>query len=448
MKYLLVVHDVYKEDNDFPLAEAYLAAILREKGHEVSVYCMDVFHQSNSELARYINHNNFDYVGIGFMSARYIETVRPLCHYIKKNCDIKLILGGHGPSAIPEFTLKDSKADIVIVGEAENIIWDLKDKEGVIQGFPVQDLDNLPRPAYDLFPINFYINNKQHPGQLPEEKSINISTSRGCVNKCTFCYRMEKGIRLRKINKVVDEIEYLHDQYGITYFYMTDELFVLSKARIKKFRDELAKRNLKISYWCNSRVNIIDEELLILLKESGCKFINYGFETMDQTVLDGINKNTTVEQNINAAELTNKCGIQMGLNFIWGMPYDSAKSLRDNVEFIEKYNGYEQLRTIRPVTPYPGCPLYYKAIEDGKLDGPEDFFKKFINSDLIMVNFTDMDLKDMYSVLLECNEDLIYDHYLNTTGNCLDGYDLVNQFRDLYSGKITKFRGARKYEKK
>ncbi|GAI71844.1 unnamed protein product, partial [marine sediment metagenome] len=82
-------------------------------------------------------------------------------------------------------------------------------------------------------------------------------------------------------------------------------------------------------------------------------------------------------------------------------------TLWENVEFIKKYNMYWQVRTIRPVTSYPGCPLYYKAIEDGLLDGPEDFYNKFCNSDLITINFTDMDKKKMHKELFLANSELI-----------------------------------------
>ena len=159
-------------------------------------------------------------------------------------------------------------------------------------------------------------------------------------------------------------------------------------------------------------------------------------------------KNTTVEQNIRAAEIARKIGIGLGLNFIWGNKGDTAESLRKNVELIKKYNTYDQIRTIRPVTPYPGCELYYEAIERGLLSGPDNFFNKFKNSDLLTVNFTDIPEKEFYQLLFEANKELILDHYAQTTKNTEEANNLIQSFYNLYFKGETKFRGARHYEKK
>ncbi len=98
-----------------------------------------------------------------------------------------------------------------------------------------------------------------------------------------------------------------------------------------------------------------------------------GFESTDQNVLDQMNKRVDVNQNAKTVEIAIKYKIGTGLNFIWGMPGDNEKTLRSNAEFIKKYNQYDQVRTIRPVTPYPGSPLYDVAVSQGHLSGPGDF---------------------------------------------------------------------------
>jgi anaerobic magnesium-protoporphyrin IX monomethyl ester cyclase len=168
-------------------------------------------------------------------------------------------------------------------------------------------------------------------------------------------------------------------------------------------------------------------------------------ESSDQKVLNLMNKNTTVQQNIKAAEITKKAGIGLGLNFIWGNIGDTEESLKNNVKLIQEYNSYDQLRTIRSVTPYPGCDLYYEAIKKGLLSGPEDFFNKFKNSDLLLVNFTDIPEKEFYRLLHEANKELILDHFSHTTKNMEQAHTLINDFYNLYFGKKAKFRGARHY---
>jgi len=310
------------------------------------------------------------------------------------------------------------------------------------------DLDSIPFPEWSLFPMEKYTNCMKLYDFKENDKALGILTSRGCINRCNFCYRMERGIRLRSMDNLVEEMRLLGERYGVNYFPMYDELFNFPKKRILEFKEAIEKNNLKIKYSCNARVDIFDEESAIWLKESGCKLLNFGFESSDQNVLNLMKKNTTVEQNIRALEIARKVGVGMGLNFIWGNKGDTAKSLRGNVDLIKKYNTYDQVRTIRPVTPYPGCDLYYEAVEKGLLSGPEDFFNKFKNSDLLTVNFTDIPEDEFYKLLFEANKDLITDHYMHTVGNMDEANRLIQSFSDLYFEGKTDFRGARHYEKK
>jgi anaerobic magnesium-protoporphyrin IX monomethyl ester cyclase len=94
--------------------------------------------------------------------------------------------------------------------------------------------------------------------------------------------------------------------------------------------------------------------------------------------------------------------IHLGLNVIWGNIGDNAETLRKVVDFIVKYTTYVQLRTIRPVTPYPGSPLYYYAIEQGLLEGSKDFYEReHVNSDLFTVNLTEHSDEECYQLLHE-----------------------------------------------
>jgi len=129
---------------------------------------------------------------------------------------------------------------------------------------------------------------------------------------------MERGIRFRSIENVLEEMKILKQKYGITYFQFQDELFIFSKKRALDFYQGFKKNNLKIKFYCQARVDIFDEETAICLKESGCQFLNFGMESSDQNVLNLMKKNTTVEQNIKAAEIARKVDIGLGLNFIWG----------------------------------------------------------------------------------------------------------------------------------
>lgn len=469
---LFIIHDLYQEDNHFPLGVAYLSAMLKKNNAEVKVFCQDIFHYTNQELADYISQEEHDLIGVGFMATRFNETIRELCKVINENKKgAWLVLGGFGPAPIPEYMLSETRADIITTGEAEETIAELlncktqgtpsfSNVKGIayqINGKiytnekrkPIFHLDSIPFPAWSLFPMDRYTTCLNLFNMEKDDKVLGILTSRGCVGKCSFCYRMEKGIRVRSIDNVIEEMKILKERYGVNYFFIQDELFVFSKKRIFEFAKALQKNNLKIKFACDCRVDIFDEEIAKCMVDIGCQFFDFGFESADQEVLNKMHKKVTVEQNIRAAEIVNKFkGIGMGLNFLWGNFGDTEKTIRKNVDFIKKYNTYHHLRTIKPVTPYPGSPLYYEAIKMGKLKGPEDFFEKFKNSDLLTVNFTNIPDENFYQLLLEANKELIINHYKNTQGNINEANELIETFRKLYSGEIKNFRGARHYERK
>lgn len=464
---LFIVHDVYQTDNHFPLGIGYMAAILRENGVDVEIYSQDIFHYSNEELGIFLRKKDFDLIGVGFLGARFNETILNLCNIINKEKKTAwLVLGGHGPTPISEYILKQTNVEIVVLGEAENTILDLLKckinngdlstlngiayRKGEVirknqRGDPIKNLDSIPFPEWSLFPMKSYATCLNLYRMEKGDRVLDITTSRGCTNRCNFCYRMEKGIRLRSIENVITEMKILNEKYAINYFLINDEMFISSPHRIFEFRDALEENNLKIKFSCAARVDIFDEEIAKCLKDCGCQFLNFGMESMNQNVLNLMKKHTTIEQNILAAEITKKFGIGIGLNFIFGNRGDTERTLKDNVEAIKKFNSYDQLRTIRPVTPYPGSDLYYEAIRDGLLSGPNDFFIKFLNSDLLTVNFTDIPNDKFYKMLFDANKELIKDHFKNTTKDMKVAEEITTQFHELYFGNRISFRGSRHY---
>ena len=124
------------------------------------------------------------------------------------------------------------------------------------------------------------------------------------------------------------------------------------------------------------------------MKKAGCVFINYGIEAIDNDVLKNMKKSLTTEIIIKGIQATLDAGVSPGFNIIFGNIGDNRQTLKKGVDFLLKYDDGSQMRTIRPVTPYPGSPLYYYAIENGLLKDCEDFYEnKHTNSDLLAINF-------------------------------------------------------------
>jgi radical SAM superfamily enzyme YgiQ (UPF0313 family) len=467
---LLIVHDVYQEYNFFPLGAGYLAAVLEKNHYSVEVYCMDVFHYTNEQLTEKLDESEYDIIGCGFMAARYTETIVDLCKVVnahKKNA--WFVLGGFGPSPISEFIVEDTGCDIVAMGEGEETIVELMKQKlsdtpalASVLGITYRDgdnikknerrplpkdLDSFPFPAWHLFPMEKYLKSARRKHVEDDDNVCSVLTSRGCVARCSFCYRLEKGMRIRSLDNVVEEFLELQRRYGVTVFRMEDELCFCSKKRILDFEKKLTENNLKVKLIGQVRADIFDEEVVKSLKRTGLIFANVGFESSSQEVLKYINKNVTIEQNINTLELCKQEDIPVGLNFVCNFPPETKKDIMGNVKLMLKYTNYSNIRTIRPVTPYPGSPMYYEALQKGLLKGPKDFFDKFRNSDLIHTNFTRYTNDELFEILLEANSILIKDYFENTNGDMDAADELIDQFRSLYTGKNEKFRGTKVHAK-
>ncbi|MCR4275190.1 MAG: B12-binding domain-containing radical SAM protein [Candidatus Wolfebacteria bacterium] len=462
MKVLLVAYDNDSHISFFPLGLAYLASACRLAGHEVRIYNQDVYHWPEEHLTNFLNNEAWDVIGVGVIGGYYQYRKLLKISVAINNSKNRpfFVIGGHGPSPEPEYFLKKTGADAVVIGEGEETFVELlsvletsrsfKDISGIAffdcdNGQFVQnkrreliaDINRIPFPAWDLFPMEHYALARM-PNILNSQRCMIMLSGRGCKFKCNFCYRMDQGLRIRSSRSIVEEIKTLQDCYQIDYFAFYDELLMNSEQRVKELCQVFLDANLKINWECNGRLNYAKPDVLRLMKKSGCVFINYGIESMDEAALKRMNKALTVKQIESGIRNTLMVGISPGFNIIFGNIGETAQSLRMGLEFLLKYDDHSQLRTIRPVTPYPGSPLYYYAIEKGLLDGPEDFYeRKHLNSDLLAVNFTDMSDDKVHRLLFEVNKKLIEKFHIDQSERHIEAA------ARLYLEKNVNFRGFR-----
>lgn len=460
MRILLVVYDNGSYISWFPQGLAYIAAIYKKAGHEVFIYNQDVYHYTDEHLSEYIKKNSFDVVGVSVIAGYY--QYRKLLRISEAINSVPnrpfYIIGGHGPSPEPEYFLRKTGADAVVIGEGEKTAAELIDaiqgrKElAEVKGIAylkddklivnerqplIEDIDSIPFPAYEMFPMDHY-SLLRMPNICGNERCIPVLSGRGCTFKCNFCYRMDTGFRPRSADNIIEEIKLLKKDYNVSYIAFSDELLMSSVKRTEELCGAFIKSNLNIKWDCNGRLNYARPDVLKLMKEAGCVFINYGIESVDNTVLKNMNKALTLNQIIKGVENTIEAGISPGLNIIFGNIGDNRETLQSGVDFLLKYDDHSQMRTIRPVTPYPGSPLYYYAIEKGLLKDVEDFYEnKHLNSDLLAINFTDMTDQEFHRMLLRANTTLMKRYFKNKLN------EGIRTAENLYLNGDTNFRGFR-----
>ena len=363
------------------LGIGYMAAVLEQYDIDVDVLDASALDLTYDEIGEEILKRNPDVVsisaltptiGVALDSADKIKQVKP---------DTVVVLGGYHPTFEFKSVLEEPSVDVVVRGEGEYTLlelvqaiennMDLKNVQGLafhdeddgslvltLDRPIIEDLDELPFPAFHLFPMEKY-------------KILNITTNvativttRGCPMQCSFCSSAAlhgHKLRRRSVGNVVDEVEMrLRDQNIDTIAFM-DDTFTLNKRFVYDFCDEIKRRNLKFWWGCTSRVDTLDEELLQAMKDAGCITIFIGVESADQQMLENMNKKITVSKTENAFRLARKVGIRTIASCVIGMPEDTRKSIKQTIEFVKKLNPNYALYSI--ATPYPGTRFYNETFK-------------------------------------------------------------------------------------
>lgn len=419
-------------NNDFPYGALYIASSLMEEGHEVRIESCDLERFDYPELARRVTEYKPDVIGISSVMCTAYKYVKHTTLSLKKEFpDIKIIVGG-GLGSAAEMLLKNSGADIVVIGEGDITIKELAEriakkeayhdvagivfKEGdtIIETQPrssIKNLDILKYPAFDLIDMSRYLidtnftikglryyknPDKRFFDSHRSKKMLRIIVSRGCISRCIFCYRPTAGLRHFSFRYIFDYLEYLIDRFKVNIFSFGDECFAPSKAWNWQFLEELRKRKLDIMFQVlGMRVDTVDYDILRGFKEMGCWMIEYGIESGSQKMLDIMGKGITVQQNTEVAEWTKKAGIYMSPNFLFGMPGETSETINESIEFLKKLNYGPYLYQYAYVLAVPGTLLYDYAKVTGLIKNEEKYLEglydvtiqNLVNTD-VFINFT------------------------------------------------------------
>jgi anaerobic magnesium-protoporphyrin IX monomethyl ester cyclase len=270
-----------------------------------------------------------------------------------------------------EILSESSEVDIVVRGEGELTLLELMQhvsNSGNLQGIDgitfrknkqiirtpnrpfIQNLDDLPRPAYEHLPLKKY--------RLFGKAILPILTSRGCPIQCSYCVSSRMSglrFRARSPKNVVDELEWLRDTHGADAFSFYDDAFTLDIERAGKICEEIKKRNIGAPWDCQTRVDRISKEILIKMREAKCSLVSFGIESGSQKILDAVKKRTTVKQNEMAIKLAKEVGLPVSISIIIGYPGETTITLKQTMDFIRKVEPDYVYMCL--ATPYPGTDL-------------------------------------------------------------------------------------------
>ncbi|MHA1568933.1 MAG: B12-binding domain-containing radical SAM protein, partial [Alphaproteobacteria bacterium] len=302
---------------EVPLSLLYLAAFLRERGHEVRLLDLDFYRGVSPHLEEAVAEFDPELAGISAYTTNIVRAAEIAAKVKNLRPEIPTLLGGFHASALPEQTMREFPVfDMLAVSEGELTTAELaarleagKSPAGV-PGLTVregdefllgplrpliEDLDSLPLPARDLLPITKYI---PDPGNFFRLPSTAILFSRGCPYRCTFCSKsvFHDTIRYRRPEKLVEEMRLCGERWGIRDFRFEDEGPTLNKKRMRELSTAMIDADLDVTWNCFSRVDTVDEETIRLMQRAGCYHITYGVESGSERTLEKIDKRLSLEQ--------------------------------------------------------------------------------------------------------------------------------------------------------
>jgi len=365
-----------------PISLATVGAVLEEDDHEVRIVDCAAQEVSQEELGQMIN-GFLPEVVIWSTGTPSIGSDLNLASFIK-SCNDKCftaVFGTHVTVLDRQCMESFPEIDFIIRNEPEMTSRELvnKLKEGkdvkdvlgitfrnsageIIENSPrpfIEDLDNLPLPAWHLINMDCY--------RLPlkGKRYLMISPLRGCPFRCSFCTcHTYYGQRLRKrsVESVLKEIEYDRARFGIEDFFIWAETFVVDKEYVRDLCSAMIERGVDISWTSNSRVDTVDGPLIKLMARAGCWMISYGIESGSQEILDKVDKGTRVEQAYEAVRYAKEAGIKTVGHFILGLPGETEASMEHTINYA-KGLGLD-LAQFYCAVPFPGSRLYEQALKE------------------------------------------------------------------------------------
>ena len=384
-----------------PLGLLYVAGIINREGHEARIhdlYLHDIHLGRLDDLDRLVGTYKPEIIGFGGIASSYGKTKRLSIHLRQKYPSILQMAGG-SLASVYEYLLTRAPVDLVFHGETEGtlpVFLQRVEKNESREGIPGtshrsgsgvhrnppapqnEDLDTIPIPPYHLIDVREYLNRTRDfagplldelaPGHREailkriegKEQLLPIITSRGCTNRCSFCYRHMRGYRQHSVSYVVSHLKYLTNAYGIRAFGFSDELFNSNRMWVLDFCE--AVEPLDIAYIIGgARINTVDPGILRRLRETGCIGINYGQESGSDTILREFRKGVTAEQNRTVTLATRDQGIACPVQLVIGSPGETRETIRETLRFLNEVKARDP--SVNYLIPFPGTPVWEEAVK-------------------------------------------------------------------------------------
>ena len=390
----------------YPIGLCMLAAVAhRDKIAEVRVYDVDKsaprsdgldFTHQRQHMAQYLEGvNNVGHpvwrqlaqaleafqpevVGITTMTIQYASALQTARVVKEWNRDCTVILGGPHASVMPRLMIDWPHTDLVVKGEGEDAFLEIlkrlrshgrdvetipgvitKNNAGGVDAPPqeIDRLDDLPFPDRSAL--------MKPESYSPEDMGL-ILTSRGCPYHCSYCSNFTRKTRFRSVENVLAEVCEVQKAFGTRQFMFKDDSFTLRRERIANFCTQIVEKRIDMLWECTTRLDLLDEGLMGLMKRAGCNRVGVGIESGDDEMLKTYNKRLTKQQIREGVRVLQHSSIFWTGYFMMALPMETQEQILRTLEFMTELR--PSYAAIGVYKPYPGTRLFAMAEELGLVD--------------------------------------------------------------------------------
>jgi anaerobic magnesium-protoporphyrin IX monomethyl ester cyclase len=391
MKLLFIYNDIKTGQYlHFQHGIGSISSVLKQGGHSTSLLYLSQ-EISQEELIRRVEKLKPDLIGFSTGTHQW-RFVREYSRWLKDSLKLPIICGGIHPTLAPEEVISEPGIDMLCRGEGEHVLLELANnmEEGKditqIQNLWIKgprddiiknplrplipDLDSLPFPDRDLYDY----------GNLLKENAYEhmLMASRGCPYRCSYCCSPAlnqlysgKGppVRTRSPQNVIEELTMLQYKYRVESFFFMDETFTLNHRWLSEFCQLYQGRFIK-PFKVFVRVETVNEEILRLLKETGCSTLLIGVESGNEEIRRKImNRGMKNEDIIRVFQMADKIGIKTWNFNLLGVPGETKETIQETIDLNIKISPDHIQNSV--FFPYPGTELYNLCEREGYLTGEE-----------------------------------------------------------------------------
>jgi radical SAM superfamily enzyme YgiQ (UPF0313 family) len=418
-----------------------VTSAMKRAGFKFDLLDLDATSQPPEETEEFLRTHSYDVVAMGCIVTGY-KHVKLFSQVIRAAFPGTVIIAGNTVAqSITQILLTKTEVDIAVIGEGENTIVELletltnsknlnnidgicyKENGNITKNKPrevIKDIDEIPSPDWEIFDIEFYINEMSVAVNEPlppiprdEIRVLPINTARGCPYKCTFCYHtfIAKKYRWRSGETIVDEMRHYHELHGINYFVFNDELTFFSIKQTEEFADAMLASELPVYFDADCRSDLFSKdehvEVAHKLKRGGCMSLSYSLESADSDILNWMNKKLTPENYARQVSILDQAGLASLTSIVIGYPNETEQTIKATIDVCIENNIYPSAGYL---CPQPGTPMYDYAIEKGYIKDEEAYLLAIGDRQDLYLNMTQMSDKELVTItereMARCSREL------------------------------------------